>query len=215
MAAFIEAFFSFPTVLFSFLLVGVLLYWLTVILGVFDIDLLDAGDFDLEASSGSVSGMMAGLGLSGVPSTVGLSLLVVWSWLLVIIASLLLQPLLPPGPWRFIGGLLTLLVALPLALFITTRCLRPLKPLFQVHEAPHKHAAVGKLCRISSSEVTERHGQAHLEDGGAGLILSVHCASENNFTRGSLALIVDYDGSADSFEVVHADESLASFPEKS
>lgn len=215
MAAFIEAFFSFPTVILSFLLVGVLLYWLTVILGIFDIDMLDVGEFDLEASSGTISGMMAGFGLTGVPSTVGLSLLVVWAWLLVITASMLLQPLLGAGFWRFLAGVIILLVALPLALLITTRCLRPLKPLFRVHEAPHKHAAVGKLCRIASLEVTERHGQAHLEDGGAGLILSVHCTSENNFTRGSLALIVDYDASGDSFEVVPADESLASFHDKS
>lgn len=215
MAEFIEAFFSFPTVVFSFLLVAVLLYWLTVILGVFDIDLLDAGELDLEASSGTMSGMMAGFGLSGVPSTVGLSLLVVWTWLLVMLASLLIQPLLPEGLWQILGGLLIVVVVLPLALLITTRCLRPLKPLFRVHEAPRKHAAVGKLCRISSLAVSERHGQAYLEDGGAGLILSVRCTGDNNLTRGSLALIVDYDGSDDSFEVVAADEALASYPEKS
>lgn len=215
MADFIDTFFSFPTVVFSFLLVAVLLYWLTVILGVFDIDVLDAGDFDLEASSGTVSGMMAGSGLRGVPSTVGLSLLVVWCWLLVMVASLLIRPLLPAGPLGILGGLAIVVVAVPLALFITIRCLRPLKPLFRVHEAPRKHTAVGKLCRISSLAVSERNGQAHLEDGGAGLILSVRCAEPNNLTRGSLALIIDYDGSDDSFEVVAADESLASFPEKS
>jgi len=210
MAEFLDTFFSFPAVILSFLLVLVLLYWLSVLLGVFDIDVLDVGDLDMETSGSTMTGMMAGAGLGGVPMTVGLSLLVVWAWVLVMIASSLLRPLIPSTALQILAELLILLVALPLALLITNRCVRPMRALFREHEAPRKHGAVGKLCRISSLEVTERHGQAHLEDGGAGLILSVRCLEPNNLTRGSLALIIDYDRAGDTFEVVPTDESLAS-----
>jgi len=212
MAEFLDTFFSFPAVLLSFLLVLVLLYWSMVILGVFDVDLLDVGDLDMDASSGTMAGMMAGTGLGGVPVTVSLSLLVVWSWILVMIATSLVRPLLPGTALQIIAGLLILLLALPLALLVTNRCVRPLRALFREHEAPRKHGAVGKLCRISSLTVDERHGQAHLEDGGAGLILAVRCLEPNNLVRGSLALIVDYDRASDTFEVVPTDESLATKP---
>lgn len=60
-------------------------------------------------------------------------------------------------------------------------------------EPPVQDALVGQTCRITTLEVTETFGQASFEDGGAGLLLSVRCASPNSLTRGEAARIVSYN----------------------
>ena len=60
---------------------------------------------------------------------------------------------------------------------------------------------IGQECLITTLEVSETFGQASLNDGGAGLILSVRSKQPNDLTRGGLARIVAYNASAGTYEV--------------
>lgn len=75
MGEFIETIFSFPTGLFTFALVVVGGYWLAMVLGAADLELLDGDD---EAAG--LSGFLGALRLGDVPVTVALSLLIAFSW---------------------------------------------------------------------------------------------------------------------------------------
>lgn len=64
-----------------------------------------------------------------------------------------------------------------------------------------QEALVGQMCSITTLEVSETFGQASVNDGGAGLILSVRCPSGNVLTRGAAARIVYYNAHAGTYDV--------------
>src|SRR5690606_11246242 len=90
---------GFPAALLSFSLVIVVLYWVVVLLGGADLDLLD-GDVDIAADptvgaedaagSGGAAGMLAALGLGGVPVTVALSVLIPVAWFVSLVGTTLI-----------------------------------------------------------------------------------------------------------------------------
>src|SRR4051812_49976174 len=85
MGGFVDAALSFPTVMFSFLLAVVVLYWLAVLFGGADTDSLGGDAF-------------GGLGLGGVPVTVALSLLVAVAWFVSLAGTVLLAGVPAPRP---------------------------------------------------------------------------------------------------------------------
>ncbi|MDD2759636.1 MAG: hypothetical protein PHH11_05020, partial [Methylomonas sp.] len=69
----------------------------------------------------------------------------------------------------------------------------PLSKVFVTHEARGNRSLLAKSCQITTMSVDENFGQAKVEDGGAGLIISVRATTPNDFTQGDSALIYDYD----------------------
>ena len=61
---------------------------------------------------------------------------------------------------------------------------------------------MGKVCTVITLKVDRTFGQAELDDGGSSLLLQARCFKENELTRGSRALIFDYDMKEDIFHVV-------------
>jgi hypothetical protein len=61
-------------------------------------------------------------------------------------------------------------------------------------------------CRITTLKVTDRFGQAEVEDGGAGIIVQVRCREANALRKGSLTLIVHHDEENDVFHVMPHEE---------
>jgi len=189
----------FPAVLPSILLGIVLIYWLLMILGALDIDVID-----FEFGDGSDSFLYVA-GIPGVPSTITLSLLIFILWLLCVPATYFLASLLPTGLLQFLAGLLILFVALVIAAQVTVWIVKPWRSFF----AEHSHAAdrlIGKTCIITTATVDEDFGQASYEDGGAGLILNVRCSTPNFLKRDARALIIDYDKDTHSYTVTDLDE---------
>ncbi|WKW32102.1 hypothetical protein KIH13_26840 [Pseudomonas viridiflava] len=90
---FIDTALSFPVVIFSLLLAITMIYWLMVCLGILDsgpvdIDMQAVSAFD-SASVESGKGLVARLGLTGVPASIILTLISLSGWLVSYFGQLL------------------------------------------------------------------------------------------------------------------------------
>lgn len=193
---------SFPTVVFSVLLLVVLMYWLLAMFGLLDLDVLNvsmSGDGELEL--GGVAGLLARWGLDGVPMTLILSVIVFIGWLLSYFADYLLLRLLPFDSLRYLFGAGVLLGASVLAVPLSGLLLHPLKPLFARLRPVSSESLLGRSALVRSPQVTLSQGQAALDDGGAGLILQVR-AEPGQFQRGDRVVLVEYIEAQNAYRVI-------------
>jgi len=79
--------------------------------------------------------------------------------------------------------------------------IRPLARTLKPVQATKRAQLVGKLCTIGTGTVTERFGEATLEDGGAGLVVRVRVEAGDKLGRGDQAVIVGYDDETQEFTV--------------
>jgi hypothetical protein len=220
MLEFFDVILALPTIVFTALLALVALYWLLVILGALDLDMVGPGvgiegggeGSDLVDADGpgdsSVTSLVNTFGLGGVPVTIPLSLVVLFAWLLSIAATQFLAG----DAARSLGTLASVavaVVALGLALPLAALSVRPLRRLFVEHGAPEHRRLVGKVCTITTLRVDDRFGQAEIHDGGAGLLVAVRCGEPNDLTRGSAALIFDYSDLDGTFQVARLEDGAA------
>lgn len=199
MSELLSAMLAFPTVIFTVLLGVVVTYWIFVILGALDIDMLEFDvDTDVDADvdvdgdgdyDSGLAGVWNALGLGGVPVTLSLSLLVLAAW----VFCLLTLELLGSGTARWFAGTAALL-CLGVAVPVTALLVRPLRRFFVTHPALDHKSLVGRICTIATLRVDERYGQAEIEDGGAGLLIQVRSTAPHELRRGDRALIFDYKG---------------------
>jgi len=147
MGDFLAAAMGFPTVLFSFLLVVVVGFWVLVLLGGADAEILD-GD------GGSDSAMLRGLG--GVPLTVALSLMIALAWFASLAGTVLLDR---AGAGRPIAAVTVLVVALLLAWLGTRVLVAPLRRVFADDGAASRADFVGRLCVIRTGRVDLEFGR--------------------------------------------------------
>ena len=208
MEIFLQSALSFPTVLFSFLLCVAILYWCVAAVGILDVDLLD-----IEADSAldnvqpeGLAGLLLKLGLNGVPVTLVLTLLFFFAWMASYFVELLLLRHLPLGLLRYPLGLLISAGALVVAVPICAALCRPLRPLFRKLEATTTKSVLGQTAVVRSGRVTLSHGEAVLEDGGAGLILRVRADEARGFTRGDRVVLLEYLAGEHAYRVVTEDE---------
>ncbi|MBI2215358.1 MAG: hypothetical protein HYU52_17035 [Acidobacteria bacterium] len=218
MHAIIETALAFPTVIFTVLLGFVLLYAALVIVGAFDLEFLDSflglealddvdaitegGDATASGDgAGVVAGIMAALGISGVPITIWGSAVVLLSWMLSMIGMELAAPLLPAGP---VGTIFAAGIGLGSFLvggFIASRLVRPLRKIYVTEKAPQRSSLVGHSCTILSTKVDATFGRGEIDDGGAGFIAEVRCDRPDALTRGDRAIVFDYDPEHGVFRV--------------
>src|SRR5690606_25699276 len=137
------------------------------------------------------------------PVTVVGSLVVFFAWAFSMCGMLAASRWLPEG---------SLLVSIPLfvlapilALVPTSVAVRPLAKIFVPKKAIAREDLVGRLCTIRTGTVTERFGEATLEDGGAGLVVRVRVETGDTLKRGERAVIVDYDEERQEFTVAPLD----------
>lgn len=198
MSELLSAMLAFPTVIFTVLLGVVVTYWIFVILGALDIDLLNFdADADVDADAGTdggdgdydggLAGVWNALGLGGVPVTLSSSVLVLAAWVLCLLAV----PIFGRGMPIWLAGTVSLL-CLGVAVPVTALVVRPLRRFFVTHRALDHRSLVGRICTIATLRVDERYGQAEIEDGGAGLLIQVRATAPHELRRGDRALIFDY-----------------------
>ncbi len=160
----------------------------------------DGGDGHADHGGGG-SGIIAALKLRSAPATVVLSVTLLFAWIFTIFGAKAIEVA------ALDGGLATaarvaLFVAAPiLALFPTSVVVRPLARTFRPLEATKRQQLVGKLCTIRTGTVTDRFGEATLEDGGAGLVVRVRVDGGEKLGRGDQAVIVGYDAEKQEFSV--------------
>jgi hypothetical protein len=204
---------TFPVVVYTFLLMLVIFYWLMAFLGIVDIDIFDADieietDFETEVSINpdaeglsGLAGFMLNWGLTGVPITVVISLLIVTSWLICYLATSLIFNYIPIGIIRYVLGAGLLFVCFAVSIPLTAWSIRPIKGLFIAHTAIKKDALVGLECEVTTGKVNEEFGQASLEDGEAGMILSIRAPIDKAIKKGDKVILIEYIEKDDCYNV--------------
>ncbi|MEM7583514.1 MAG: hypothetical protein AAF560_09050 [Acidobacteriota bacterium] len=220
MSEFLQAAFTMPTTIFSWILIVAAVYWTTVFLGLLDLGIID-GLFDIidglfEGSAASVEGAAEGvveglgerggcLGLAGVPlSMIGTSI-AAFGW----VFSYLGMSFLPAA----VTGAATVLGigagATVLALGATAVALRPVRKLFRIAPVTGRKDLVDKVCVVTTLRVDEKFGQAEVRDNGSAILIQARCLHANDLTRGSKALIFEYDPQYEVFYVLPVDDEMA------
>lgn len=161
-------------------------------------DVGDAGDGDFGDGDTGHAGMLGALKLRSAPVTVVMSCILFFSWLIGMFGATAMESMHITG----IGAKLALFVLVPiLSVFPTSVVIRPLGRTLKPLRATTRKELVGKLCTIRTGSVTERFGEATLEDGGAGLVVRVRVESGEKLGRGDQAVIVGYDDETQEFTV--------------
>lgn len=192
--SFLDLVTHFPGLLPSILIGVLLVFWLLTIAGLLDLDSigpdwLGGGD---DADVSGLPEMLLALGLDRLPFSIVISGVAFFWWLITMLATALLLPLLPLPLW--LGGTLVLLVALVAAVLLASVSLRPLKPVFAVNENVARESAIGRRCRILTLSVEDNFGQAEVAmGGGTRLTLQVYAAEPNGLSRDSQAVVLEFD----------------------
>lgn len=199
MPLFISIITSFPSVIFTVLLSVAVLYWLISLSGLVDSDVVE-GDVG-EGGSLALGGLLATLGLHGVPLPLVITLLALTGWLFSYFAMLLLGTHLNPGLLLWVFNGVVLILGLVVATIVTSLLIRPLRPLFRpAQHLPIEQRLTGKQCTVRSAEVTKEKGRADVHIDGDHLILQVR--SDSALERGERAIIIQYLFTEDAYWVV-------------
>lgn len=230
----LEASLQFPTVVFTIGLGIALFYWVFVLLGALDIDLLGGGHDVSGVAKGLGDVMTAGkggaealklghgdgdgdvdgdggfletIGLSTVPLTISLSVVVLAGWCGCLLIMSYGQPVLAGlGRWL---PLVVLPGVLVLAVIVASIAVRPLRKVFNVTEGKSNRDYIGHSCTITTGHVDAGFGQATIEDGGTVLVIAVRCDHKSKLARGDRALVIDFDTAREAYVVEPIAEVLA------
>ncbi|WP_217643228.1 hypothetical protein [Lysobacter sp. cf310] len=213
---FLQIVWSFPTVIFSLLMMMVVLYWLIAATGLIDLDILD-GVFGIGADGADAAGGDGGglsgatgplmrLGLGGIPLTVVFTALVFFSWFLTYFAEYLVLRHLPGNWMHTVLGVATMAGALIASVFLSGIALRPLRRFFAQLKPLPARPLLGQLAIVRSPTVTASMGSASVEDGGAGLILQVRDDVPDRFKRGDRVVLIEYFAEQNAYRVIGEDE---------
>lgn len=201
MSDFLAAALSFPTVVYTVALVFFLLYALATLLGAADIEWLDHVLHIDHANDTIFEGALSFLGISGVPVMIFGGVASVFAW----VASIAAMKFVPDS---LLFAILAGLGAGVIGLGLGSLAVRPLHGIFNTATGPQRSAIVGKVCTVRSLRVDATSGTAEV-DGGAGFIAEVRCMRENDMTRGSKAIVYDYDPKEGIYFVGPLDRSVA------
>lgn len=183
-----------PNLVATGLLVFVLLYWLTVIIGLLDFKTVDvhlgghADGLHGHVDSDWLNGALAFFNLGRIPLMVFLSFVALPLWVGSILANYYTHN---TSMLLGLGYLLPLLLgSVFLAKFLTL----PFVKLFTALEKDHDGGAValGKVCTVLLPTTPTQLGQAAVRIDGAPLMLNVRALS-GALAKGEMALVIDYD----------------------
>jgi hypothetical protein len=190
-----------PNLLPTGLLVFVLLYWLTVIVGLLDMKTVDLdiddhghlhyddhGHHDGSHGTSWLSGALAFFNLGRIPLMVFLSFVFLPLWVGSILANYY------SGNTSLLLGLAFLLPLFIGSLFVAKFLTLPFVKLFTALEKDHDGGAVviGKVCTLLLPATADHLGQAAVRIDGAPLMLNVR-STKAPLAKGETALVIDYD----------------------
>lgn len=203
---------SFPTVIFTVLLILCLLYWLVAVLGFVELDVLDIdmdGDVDaadsLEAQNG-IAGLLFKFGLGGVPLTITITLIALFGWLLSYYASYFLKPFIPTDVLKFVASFGIFLAVTIVAVMVTAQVIKPIRALFAKLNIDETKHIVGQVVTVRSSVVNKVRGEATMNDGGAGLLLNVRATGDNEYSKGDELVIIEQLNENNLYRVIAKSE---------
>ncbi|MCC3763899.1 YqiJ family protein [Glycomyces sp. TRM65418] len=206
MSDFLDIALSFPPVVFSFGLILVVLYWLTVVVGALDVDIVDVGgDAELDAGGG----FWSAFGFGAVPFTVVLSLWITLGWIVTVLGASWIRGsdlFIPPAA----SGTAVLVAGIGVGMLGAKLLTGPLAKLFEDAPATAHADLVGKVCVVRTGTVTLDSGQAEITDEeGQLLLINVRRSPHEPdgiddalFARHSKVVVFDYDEADRVFLVV-------------
>ncbi len=200
MSQFFSTALTFPTLAYSILLAFCVVYWLIAATGAIDADGLLAADGDSSEPS-NAAGMLARIGLSGVPVMLVLTVLAFTGWVITYFVHLLLLRHLPDA-LRLIAGIGTAVVALLPGIFLTSLLLRPVAKLVNRLRPPEPPSVLGRAGTVISPYVDDQNGRAEIADGGAGLILQVRMQPGLRLSRGDRVVLIEHVPASNSYVVI-------------
>lgn len=188
-----------PNLVATGLLVFVLLYWLTVIVGLLDmktvdLNLDDHGHFHFDGhghdgvGTGWLNGAVAFFNLGRMPLMVFLSFVFLPLW----VGSILVNYY--TGNKSLLLGLAFLVPLFIGSLFVAKFLTRPFVKLFTAMEKDHDAGAVviGKVCTVLLPATASQLGQASVRANGAPLMLNVRSLGAP-LAKGETALVIAFD----------------------
>lgn len=217
MNEFLLTIFSFPTVIYTVVLIVAMLYWLCAAFGLLDLELLDVDASGLEGQlhahaehsfAETFAGILLRLGLNGVPVTLVVTLIAIIGWVISYYLSYMELVLLGYGWVRFIVGIPILIFSFYLAVLATAQIIKPLRKLFAKAEQFVEKKILGQTAIVRSSKVDKYSGEANFDDGGAGLILKVRAAGDDQFVRGDRVVLLEYSAEEHIYRVISESEFL-------
>lgn len=209
---------SFPTVVYSVLLVVCVIYWAGAVLGFVDLEFFDADldGFDLDgvdmnadsphATPDVLAGLLLRFGLVGVPVSISVSILVLFGWLLSYYIVHFVFWLIPGSFLKFVAGIPVLFVTMYVAARITGVLIRPLRPLFEKATQETIKQVLGQTATVRTSRVDNEFGEVSLDDGGAGLILKVRTTGADRFKKGDQVVIYEKLSNENVYRIISEEE---------
>ena len=198
----------YPTIIFTGLVMFVTLYWVVSLLGMADMDSVDlgesGGDADVStlSSTGFFTGLMLKFGLYGVPLIIILSLISLIGWLLSYLYTSLLHQYFDSGVLYYLFGTGALIFVLVVSMWLTGIIISPIRK--NIAKIPKRNSSnnVGKIAVVRTLSVTDKHGEAELNDGGAGLILKIRSDSNDGLLKqGDRVMLIEYLDEANTYRV--------------
>ena len=199
----------YPTIIFTGLVMFVTLYWVVSLLGMADMDTVELGESGGEvadlSSTGFFTGLMLKFGLYGVPLIIILSLISLIGWLLSYLYTSFLHQYFDSGILYYLFGTGALVFVLVVSMWLTGLIISPIRK--NIAKIPKRNSSnnVGKIAVVRTLSVTDKHGEAVLNDGGAGLILKIRSdMSENQLKQGDKVVLVEYLDDTNTYRVTTA-----------
>ncbi|HIW62783.1 MAG TPA: hypothetical protein H9881_10030 [Candidatus Stackebrandtia excrementipullorum] len=206
---------SFPTVLFSFAFIVVVLFWLVVLSGMLSTDVLDT-DIDANNHASVIGILPVTKAAKTVPATVVLSLWIVLAWFGSVAGTVLSREFDFPGLAAVLVSLLVLVAASVAAWILTLFIVWPLGRLYGHAPAASRHDFVGKTCVIRTQTVGNDFGQAEITStDGSSAIIPVRIDENGDgehLVAGDTALIYEYDHRGEHFLVAPFDLAIEPDP---
>ena len=196
----------YPTVIFTGLVMFVTLYWVVSLLGMTDMDTVEMGESSSDVanltSTGFFTGLMLKFGLYGVPLIIILSLISLIGWVLSYLYTSFLHQYFDSGLLYYVFGTGALIFVLVISMWLTGIIISPIRK--NIANIPKRNAAsnLGKIAIVRTLSVTDKHGEAELHDGGAGLILKIRSDADASLLKqGDEVVLVEYLEAANTYRV--------------
>ncbi|MDN5890717.1 MAG: hypothetical protein L0H51_00960, partial [Psychrobacter sp.] len=159
------------------------------------------------SSAGFFTGLMLKFGLYGVPLIIILSLISLIGWLLSYLYSSFLHQYFDSGLLYYLFGTGALIFVLVVSMWLTGIIISPIRK--NITKIPKRNASsnLGKTAIVRTLSVTDKHGEAELSDGGAGLILRIRPDINDNdhlLKQGDKVVLVEYLDEINAYRVALA-----------
>lgn len=194
MSELLDAAVSPANIIITALAVFILIYWLTVIFGLLDLDFFDFDvDIDADAEVDGVSvtwlnSALAFFNLGQIPFMIFMTFLIIPAWAIAILVNHTL------GISSFLMGSFVLIGVLFLSLFIAKILTTPFIKVFGKLNSANSQdkVLIGKICTVTIMAKANKTGQATVDSGGAPYLLNVITPDGIEMEKGDSGLVLEY-----------------------